>query len=51
MPQSVVEGSICQSSPFLYEQVEEPTDEIMTPSMMSLFIKLSIRQRFVTWKI
>ena len=26
MPQSVVEGSICQPSPFLYEQVEEPTD-------------------------
>ena len=27
MPQSVVEGSICQPSPFLYEQVEEPSDE------------------------
>ena len=45
MPQSVVEGSICQPSPFLYEQVEEPTDETIETSIdgESIFIKPSIR--------
>ena len=45
MPQSVVEGSICQSSPFLYEQVEEPTDKTIETSIDGepIFIKPSIR--------
>ena len=45
MPQSVVEGSICQPSPFLYEQAEEPTDETIETSIdgESIFIKPSIR--------
>ena len=45
MPQSVVEGSICQPSPFLYEQVEEPSDETIETSIddESIFIKPSIR--------
>lgn len=45
MPQSVVEGSICQPSPFLYEQAEEPTEETIETSIdgESIFIKPSIR--------
>ena len=45
MPQSVVEGSICQPTPFLYEQVEEPTDKTIETSIDGepIFIKPSIR--------
>jgi len=45
MPQSVVEGSICQPSPFLYEKVEEPTDKTIETSIDGepIFIKPSIR--------
>jgi len=45
MPQSVVEGSICQPTPFLYEQVEEPTDNSVETSIDGepIFIKPSIR--------
>ena len=45
MPQSVVEGSICQPSPFLYEQAEEPTEKTIETSIdgESIFIKPSIR--------
>ena len=38
-------GSICQPSPFLYEQVEEPTDKTIETSIGGepIFIKPSIR--------